>query len=340
MTTIKDVAKLAGVSTATVSRALNEPQKVGARTRSRVLEAIEQTGYVANVMASGFRRKRSGNILLLVPDIANPFYSKIIKEIELGASKNGYRILLAETRQDEQEEQAYANLAVQRVADGIISLGAHIPFSNSDNRKTLDPKWPPLVMVCEYHGVIPVPAVVIDNCQAIMDIVNHLLGLGHRRIAYVGGPAELSLCRDRERGFLTALQDANLQPVMPPVACDGFEVTHGRQAGTALLSAMNRPTAVVCASDELAIGMMDAARTLGLAVPDDVSVVGFDDIVYAGFTNPPLTTVRQPMADLGRCAIEMMLDILQGKSPDPLRSVLPHQVVIRESVKALNSQGV
>jgi len=322
---------MSGVSVATVSRTLSRPEKVAESTRKKVLQAVEKSGYVTNVLASNFRRRKSQSIVVLVPDIANPFYSRIIQEIESVARDHGYQILLGETRQDPEMEKSYGNLAQRRLADGIIGLGMHIPFKYRPTRKTIDPKWPPLVMACEYTGDIPVPTIAIDNRGAARDATRYLIELGHIHIAYIGGPPDFSLSRDRLKGFRTALSLAGLKSPEGGVHSGDFSLQAGYGAAQRLLSQSVQATAIFCASDELAMGAMRAAQEQGLRVPRDLSIVGFDDIEMAAFSNPPLTTVRQPCAEFGRRATQMMLQILEGKTLSNERVVLPHELVVRES---------
>ena len=185
MVTIKDVAKLAGVSIATVSRSLAEPDKVSEKTRNKVIQAVEESGYVANTLAQNFRRRRSNTVLVLVPDIANPFFANIIQGIEQVARQFKYRVLLGDTQGYDENERIYSDLVSHKQADGIICLGRNIPFPYRKGRQSLDPAWPPFVMACEYHRDIPVPAVGIDNVAAAEVGVRHLLSLGHRHIAYI-----------------------------------------------------------------------------------------------------------------------------------------------------------
>lgn len=329
---------MAGVSVATVSRTLSRPEKVAESTREKVMQAVEESGYVTNVLASNFRRRKTESIVVLVPDIANPFYSRIIQEIEAVARDNGYQILLGETRQDPEMEKSYAQLAQRRIADGIICLGMHIPFKHRPMRKSVDPNWPPLVMACEYMGDIPVPTVAIDNRGAARDATRHLIDLGHKRIAYIGGPPDFSLSRDRLKGFRAALSRAGLKPLEDGIHSGDFSLQSGYSAAQGLFSQSRLPTAVFCASDEIAIGAIRAAQEQGLQVPRDISIVGFDDIQMAGFSNPPLTTVRQPTVEFGRRATQMMLQILAGKKLPENRIVLPHELVVRDSTAKAGSR--
>ncbi len=325
---------MAGVSIATVSRTLAEPDKVSEKTRKKVMEAVETSGYVANTLARNFRRRRSNMVVVLVPDIANPFFSNIIQGIERVASRHQYRILLGDTQGEQEREQAYADLVSQRQADGVICLGRNIPFRYRKGRKTLDPDWPPFAMACEYHGEIPVPTVCIDNVAAARDAVNHLLELGHQRIAYVNGPSESPLCEDRLQGYEQALREAGLT-VEPALIKQGdFTLASGYDCTAALLASANPPTALFCANDEMAIGAMQACHAAGLSLPGDMSVVGFDDIGFAAYTHPRLTTVHQPRNRIGEQVMTMMLAMLAGNTPADSRIVLPHELVVRESSAA------
>lgn len=207
----------------------------------------------------------------------------------------------------------------------------HIPFVHRKNRKSADPKWPPLVMACEYLGTIPVPSVTIDNRRAAYDATRHLLDLGHRDIAYIGGANDFSLSRDRLKGFKSALSRAGLKADESKLFSGDFTPGFGLDAARSILGQKSRPTAIFCASDELAMGAMSAAHGLGLSIPRDLSVVGFDDIEFAAYCIPPLTTVRQPMAELGRRAMHMMLQLLEGEAVADSQLVLPHELIVRGS---------
>lgn len=331
MVTIKDVAKMAGVSIATVSRTLAEPDKVSEKTRGKVMKAVESSGYVANTLARNFRRRRSNMVVVLVPDIANPFFTNIIQGIESVASRHQYRILLGDTQGDIGREQAYADLVSQRQADGVICLGRNIPFRYRKGRKTLDPNWPPFAMACEYHGEIPVPTVCIDNVSAAKDAVRHLIDLGHQHIAYINGPGESPLCEDRLQGFQQALRAAGLAVAPEWIKAGDFTLASGYRCTTELLAGSHRPTALFCANDEMAIGAMQACRDAGLSLPEDMSVVGFDDIAFAAYSHPRLTTVHQPRNHIGEQVMTMMLAMLAGNTPAEPRIVLPHELVLRDS---------
>lgn len=332
MVNIKDVAKLANVSIATVSRSLAEPEKVSDKTREKVMRAVESSGYVVNTLAQNFRRRRSNTVIVMVPDIANPFFANIIQGIEKVASSHKYRVLLGDTQGDQGRERAYGELVTQKQADGIICLGRNIPFAYRSGRKSLDPTWPPIVMACEYHGEIAVPSVCIDNVAAAAELVEYLIGLGHRKIAYINGPKDSVLCQDRFQGFNDALKVNNVSVNKLWLAQGEFTLASGYGAMKVLLGKKERPTAVFCANDEMAIGAMQACRDEGLTIPDDMSIVGFDDIVFAEYTSPRLTTIHQPRNEIGERVMTLMLEILAGNAPEINRVLLSHKLIVRESV--------
>lgn len=335
MVSIKDVAQLAGVSVATVSRALARPEKVAEATRKRVMAAVQKSGYVTNVLASNFRRRRSQTIVVLVPDIANLFYSRIIQEIEAVARNRGYQILLGETQENLAVERAYCELVQQRMADGVISLGMTIPLKFDPRRKTVDPDWPPLVMVGEYTGDIPLPRVGIDNVQAAADATGHLVELGHRDIAFIGGPKNFTLCQERLKGFRRVIRAAGIKLAPDHVQFGEFKLASGRNQVKALLAGGARPTALFCANDEIAMGAMKALREHGMRIPEDISVVGFDNLDIAEYCSTPLTTIHQPRREMGSEAMKLMLNILQGEGPQA-RITLPHELVVRDSTRSID----
>lgn len=321
---IKEVAKLADVSVATVSRALSTPHVVAPETLDRVNKVIRDLQYFPNFQARNLRTAKTAFIIALVPDIANPFFSEIIRGIEQIARSAGYSVLLGETQYDTQIEDSYAHFVSTRQADGLISLLPRVPPIRSSGR-------PPFVNVSEYVNDPAITRVFIDNVSAMAGATEYLTMLGHSRIAYVGGRAMSPISVDRERGFRLGMERSGLSPD-PCYFCTGdFSVHSGISAAGKLFANATRPTAVVCANDETAIGVINAAMAHGLRVPEDLSVIGFDDIPLARFYNPSLTTVAQPTLEIGQAAAELLIEMLIEPDVPPRFRVMPTELVVRNS---------
>ncbi len=332
MATIKDVAEAAGCSTATVSRALASPEKVTEVTRQRVQAAIARVGYAPNLAARNLRRSESRTIVVLLPDIANPFFSEIIAGLEETAHQAGYQVLLGDCEHDAGRAEAYFGLLRTNQADGLILLTSEVPQALVRRQHT----DVPVVTACEYFDDIALPTVRIDNLQAAVKAVDYLLSLGHRRIATLSGPLGNPICRDRNAGFSHQLRQAGLEPKDEWVVAGDFSFHAGYQNGRWLLRLprQERPTAVFCHSDEMAIGLMKAARDAGIPVPDELSVIGFDNIGFSEYCEPELTTVSQPREQIGRTAMQTLLAMLHKQAVLPLQ-VLNTQLIVRESTAAV-----
>jgi LacI family repressor for deo operon, udp, cdd, tsx, nupC, and nupG len=330
LSNIREVAKRAGVSTATVSRVLSRPDVVSPDTRSRVLKAVERLGYAPNSVAKNLRTLKSRKLLVTVPDISNPFFALILQGIEDMAQKNGYAVLLGDTQHDEQREERYALMLKQKEADGLIFLGHRLPKLAAAVVQELAPNCAPIVNGCEFSADLGVPSVHIDNAKAASEAMQHLYNLGHRRIGVVTGPLLSPLSRDRLKG---ALACANVRGAASDVLVrhGDFSIQSGAEAAATLLTIPDRPTAVFCFNDEMAMGVIGEARSRGLRVPDDLSLVGFDDIRFARCIDPPLTTVAQPMREIGEGTVRLLLEILNGSPIAPVSITLPHTLQVRGS---------
>jgi LacI family repressor for deo operon, udp, cdd, tsx, nupC, and nupG len=323
MADIRTVAAAAGVSIATVSRVLKTPDMVTKPTRDKVLAAVEATGYRPNALASGLRRAKSDNIVVVVPFIQNPFFSGVIQGIEGVAFAEGYQVLLGESQNDQARLESYVAMLRSKTADGLILLGAALPSQIPD--KT------PLVLACEYFPDHRIPAIRIDNEAAARQATEHLIGLGHTRIGKISGPADNQLSRDRLAGYRTALAAAGLSADDSLVVEGSFDMESGHRAMTRLLDLPQPPTAVFSSSDEMAIGALKAAREHGKRVPADLSLVGFDGIRFADFCDPPLTTMVQPNVEIGAAAARVMIAMLKGGDAPTDDIVLPARLLIRQS---------
>ncbi|MDN3557803.1 LacI family DNA-binding transcriptional regulator [Halomonas maura] len=328
MSNIRKVAELAGVSVATVSRTLKSPDIVSPATRERVRQAVETAGYRPNQMAVQFRSRRSNNLAVLVPTIANTFFARVIGGIQQAAQAQGYGVLLCNTLGREELEIQYAGMVAGRQADGVIQLRAFNPFPAD----AVEPGRPlPMVNACEVLDDAPCPTLRIDNRAAARTLTEHLIALGHRRIAMIQGPRRSPLTRDRVAGYRDALEAAGIPSSDDLLYPGDFTPRAGYDAAGALLARDLRPTAVFCESDEMAIGAISRLKQAGFAVPGDVSVAGFDDIDFASYSDPPLTTIAQPAEEFGQRAVDMLIDILEARGDVEPRVVLPHELVIRDS---------
>ena len=328
--TIYTVAKRAGVSTATVSRVMSQPEIVSPSTRDRVLQAVEDLGYAPNSAARHLRTLRSGKLLVTVPDICNPFFALILQGIEDAAHRDGYAVLLGDTQHDETREERYALMLRRKEADGLIFLGHRLPDAAQAFIRSVAPRCAPVVNSCEFSTRLGVPGVHIDNAKASADGIDHLYRLGHRRIAIVTGPLVSPLSRDRLRGVKARAKALDAESELE-IVTGNFSIESGAEAADRLLSQSSRPTAIFCFNDEMAMGVLDMARQRGVRVPKDLSVMGFDDIRFARYVDPPLTTIAQPMRDIGETSVRLLLEILQGRTTNPQSITLPHTLMIRST---------
>ncbi len=321
---IREVAQAAKVSVATVSRTLQMPDVVAPSTRSRVQAAIDRLGYTPNAQARMLRTARTHVIVALVPDISNPFFAEVIRGIEQVAHHNRYSVLLGDTQYSRVREDAYADLLATKQADGLITLLPHIPRVAASGPLRI-------VNACEYVKDKSITSVYVDNTAAAKEAVEYLMTLGHRDIAFVTGPMHSPISIDRDQGYEQALQFNGIKRDRKLTVIGDFSVESGIRAVETLLAQDQKFTAIFCSNDEMAIGAMQAIKSKGLRVPGDISIMGFDDIRFARYMDPPLTTVAQPKDELGREAMNMLIEILRGDDVPARRRILPTQLVIRGS---------
>lgn len=330
--TIDDVARLAGVSIATVSRCLHTPDIVAAQTRDKVLGAVRQTGYNLNAAAQSLRQRRSNTVLVVVPEIGNTFFSEILGGIELESSAAGMTMLIGNTGRSKAREDSYVRYLLNGRADGALLLADpqsgwfDIPIRNSLG-------IPPIVAISEVGPDSGPVTVSIDNEAAAQTAVRHLIEQGHRNIAHVAGPSSNILTVQRLMGYRRAMAEAGL-PVLAAQEFQGdFGLASGRAVFARFVAQSPRPTALFFGNDEMAMGFLSTAYAAGVRVPRDVSVVGFDDIQFAQSCIPALTTIRQPWAAMGAAAMRMLLLIIANDIPASVR--LPFDLVIRDSTARL-----
>jgi len=332
---IKEIATRAGVSIATVSHSFRNPGRVSDETRKRVLEAANALGYTPNNLAVSLRTARSGNIVVIIPDVADSYNSGVIKGIEAVAHSRGYSVLLGDSHGSEEREREFANMVASRQADGIILLSHRLPFEMEKNKLRFE-NLPPLVNGCEFTGHEELPLVAIDDVQAAMDATKHLIDFGHRDIAVITGDINSTSSRDRLAGFRGAMAQAGLRVAERLIIYGQYNLEGGESAARELLLLKTRPSAIFCFSDEIALGCMYALRQNGFVVPNDISVMGFDNISFSRYFAPPLTTIAQPTQDIGATCATILLDLIDGRQPEKKRHILPHELLVRESTRRID----
>ena len=322
---MKDIALKLGVSPATVSRALSGTGLVAEPTLSRIREAAQALDYRPNVSARNLRRQNSMTVLMVVRDIGNPFYLEVMKGVEAAARAAGYAVLMGNTENDPHREADYFAMLRDGNADGMVLMTGKLPSS----RFRLDRL--PVVVALERIEGTGFPHVEIDNAAAAREAVQHLISLGHSRIAHISGPPAEPMAIRRRDGFRAAMAEAGLPVRQGYEQAGDYLLQGGRDCCRALMALADAPTAIFCANDEMAFGAIHELRRSGRDVPRDVSVVGFDDIYLSQAIYPPLTTVSQPRAEIGRVAMGVLLDIMAGRPAPQGPVMMPTTLMLRES---------
>ena len=325
--TIYDVARLAGVSTATVSRSLNGTGQIAPATRAAIDAAVEQLGYRPNTIARSLVTKSTQTIALLLPDITNPFYATLVSGIQQRALEAGYTMLLCTTEGDPEREEQYLSLLRAKQVDGALVDGLVLP---PDRVARFVADGFPIVCLDRDVDSASVPLVQVDNRLGAELATEHLLSLGHTRVAHVAGAPELGISEERIAGYRKALADAGIEPDPALVVVGSFTVEGGYEAARSLL-ADSSTTAIFAANDLSAIGVINAIVESGRRVPADVSVVGFDDLRLSAYTTPPLTTIHQPALEIAERAMSLLLDLSNGREVRQLRHLLEPALVVRGS---------
>lgn len=328
MVTIKDIARLAGVSPSTVSRALNDSSLISPTTKARVRQIAEELGYERNELARGLVKGTSRALGLIVPDITNPFFAEIARGVSDVAHAQGYGVLLCTTEGDLSRENEYLRFLRRKRVDGLILSAVTMD----------DPNLPellhgsiPFVLVSRLVQGLDAPFVVGDDKTGARLAVEHLIQLGHERIAFIGGPANVQSSRDRMETYQKVLKKHGLTAHTKWAVFADFTQAAGREAAQKMLRGRIRPTAIFAANDVIALGVMEAAEDLGLSIPQDLSLVGYDDISYAALPRIQLTTVAQPTYEMGRIAAEYLLAICEGERREKLQRVLTPRLVVRKT---------
>ena len=330
--TMVEVARLAGVSTSTVSRCLNDPDKVGKKTLARVRKVIDKVNFSPNMLAQSFRRGKTNVVLIVVHEIGNSLFFEIIEGIR-SVLDGRYSLVLTESRSGLVENNDFIDMLVAKQVEGVILLCSLFPFSKRLIEMEKSRRLPIVI------GLEPVseelnklPSVHINNFQAAFDATNYLITLGHTDIVFISGPKNSYVTKDRELGFTKAMKHAGIKLTGDSILYSDLTVNGGVNRANDVLRRPILPSAIFCANDDMALGCMSAAEKSGIKIPGELSIMGFDDMRYAAIANPPLSTVAQPARDIGINAAKRLLRVIEAPAEgDRLVEILPHRLVIRQS---------
>lgn len=322
-----DIAHMANVDVSTVSRALAGSSRVTGETKERIRQIVEDTGYVVNHGARMLRNQMAGNILVILPNIASTVFPDIVLGIEETLQKHGMGVIIGSTQYDQVREDALAQQLLNGATDGIILLTGHLPevlrnFSGFEHR---------MVAVSRAVENAEIPCVNIDNEKAMETALKHLLARGYTDIVHLAGPRQSPTFRARIQGYERAMTAAGLASLIRVEDGQYFNIEAGCILMERILAVGPVPQAIACASDEMAMGAIRAARKHGLRVPDDIAFIGFDDISFAAVYEPALTTVRTPRRKMGELGAQMLLKNLKVSSAKPKSVILEHELIVRES---------
>ncbi|MDQ0455702.1 LacI family DNA-binding transcriptional regulator [Rhizobium paknamense] len=328
-TSLKDVAQAAGVSVATVSRLLNGTLDLPADTKARIDKAIRDLNYVPNPHARRLSRGRSDTIGLVVPDIANPFFGMLVAAVEEEADRRGLAVSLFATLNRPGRELSYLRLLARNHVDGLVFITNH---PDTEELADLINATGKVVVVDEDVQGATVPKLFCDNVQGGRLAGEHFADHGHARVLYVGGPEQMISTERRFTGFRQALSARLGEHLMLTRYCGDYTVEFGRAAARRFLDEGRPATAIFASSDEIAIGMIEVLRTEGVRIPEDVSMIGFDDVGPLHLFAPPLTAIRQPVRAIGSRALSLLLETNWDESPSAPEELIPVEIVVRSSV--------
>ncbi|WP_410623795.1 LacI family DNA-binding transcriptional regulator [Amycolatopsis sp. cmx-8-4] len=327
MATISDVAALAGVSTATVSRALNGKSTVDPVLAERVARAVEELGYTPNGLARSLRRRETAVLALIISDVENPFFTAIARGVEDTAQAAGFSVMLCNSDENTAKERRYVEVAAQERRAGVIMS----PTTGDSDVRPLLAHGTPIVTVDRRLATADCDAVLVDSRVAARDAVRHLVDRGYERIACVAGPSGITTADDRLDGYRDGLRDAGRKLSTRLVRRCEFRETGGYEAAKQLLTKADPPDALLVSSSTMAIGVLQAMAELGLRASRDVGIVSFDDAPWTTLISPTLTVVAQPAHAMGQLAARLLLDRIGGGSPATTTTTMAAQLIVRGS---------
>ena len=328
---IKDVAALAGISATTVSAYLNKTAPVNVKTAKRIKEAIEELDYKPNLIARSLKIRNSKTIGLIFPDIENTFFIKLIRKAEEVAFENGYTVILCNTQNKPDMEKLYIEVLKGKMVDGFLIITSFKDKGYLENIL----KGEKVVYVDRHVGIKNEIVLKLDNVKGLEMAVDYLVSLGHKRIGYINVKPDITVGIERLKGYKNSLKKANIPLIPDLLKFSGFSIESSYEKAKELLTQKNRPTALVSVSNRITIGALQAIKDLNLRIPDDISVVGFDDIITANILSPPLTVVDQPAYDFGKIGIDILINRINGKKVENRIIKLEPELIIRESCKKL-----
>ena len=327
--TIKDVAKIAGVSIATVSSALNDKSGVGANTKFRVLAVAEKLGYEPNILARGLVTKQTHTIGLIISDISNPFFTRVVRGIEDVANENGFNLILCNTDEEEKKEKDYLRILQGKQVDGFIIASAG---GDSTHIKNLVKKNIPVVLLDRKLEGLHIDSVAVNNIEGSYKATSHLIKLGHRKIGIIHGPKTITTGGDRLEGYKMALKDHNIPFDSKYIKEGNFKQEGGHSKTLELLDLRHPPSALFVTNNLMTIGALKALKERKIRIPEEVALISFDDMEWASLASPPLTAVSQPTYELGTSAANLLLSRMKAHSPQKVQEiVLKSELVIRKS---------
>lgn len=331
--TIVEIARLAGVSVATVSRVINNPEKVAEETRVNVLKIMEENNYVYNALAGGLANKNTRTLGLIIPTITNPVFALSTNGIQTEAAREKYSVLLGSTEYSATQEYDLIRLFLEKQVDGIVLTGSPLHSLSVDYMRKRNV---PFVMTWEKTRDRDMSFVTFDNASAARQVVDYFISMGHRRIGFISGDFESSgRAKRRWKGYRESLKKAKITYDNRIVVQTEFTVAAGRVAAQKLLHLDNPPTAIFCVTDLLAYGAMAAAQDIGKKVGTEISIIGFDDLEMSAAMNPPLTSLRIPAVKMGEMAAKILIDTISGENTGAFKQILETELVIRQSVARL-----
>ncbi|MDP5273319.1 catabolite control protein A [Chengkuizengella axinellae] len=332
--TIYDVARESGVSMATVSRVVNNNPNVKPQTRKKVFDAIEKLGYRPNAVARGLASKKTTTVGVVIPDISNTIFSEVARGVEDIANMYRYNIILCNSDKKKEKEIQVINTLLEKQVDGLLFMGGTVSEDHIQAFKTASV---PIVLCGTKEESEKIPSVDIDHEKAAYDAVQSLINAGHRDIALIGGNFEdLAKGFARYQGYKKAMEDAGLTLNEDLIRVGNFRYESGLESMKQFLQTERKPSAVFAVTDEMAIGAIHAIQDEGLKVPEDISVISVDNIRMASMVRPLLTTVAQPMYDIGAVSMRLLTKLMVNEEIEQSQIILPHELIQRESVASLS----